>query len=116
MFIKNINSGVTMECLNKDVIRQCTKDDGYIVAETLEGLGAYSPEAREEPKRDETNEDGEITDNDEKKESETTGEAAEGDYSSMKINDLRKIAKEKGIQGYTNMDKLTLAEVIKALG
>jgi hypothetical protein len=115
MFIKNVKSGVTMECLNNDVIRQCTKDDNYIVMETLNEMEA----AAATPIKPETatiSEPEEITDSDEKSEPETAGEAAEDDYASMKINDLRKIAKEKGIQGYTNMDKLTLAEVIKAHG
>lgn len=35
-------------------------------------------------------------------------------YEEMKLNDLRKIAKEKGIQGYNNMDKATLIAVIQA--
>ena len=46
---------------------------------------------------------------------ENTAENAETvDYSTMKLNDLRKIAKEKGIQGYNNMDRATLAAVIQA--
>jgi hypothetical protein len=115
MFIKNIKSGVTMECLNSDVIRQCAKDDNYIVAETLQGINGEAATPNK-PETVQTNEAEENTDSDEKSEPGTAGEAADGDYSSMKINDLRKIAKEKGIQGYANMDKLTLAEVIKAHG
>ena len=50
----------------------------------------------------------------EKKEDTKTGsDAAAPDYADMKINDLRRIAKEKGIQGYMNMDKATLAAVIQ---
>jgi hypothetical protein len=41
-------------------------------------------------------------------------DATPEDYANKKINDLRKIAKEKGIQGYNNMDKATLVAVIQA--
>ena len=36
------------------------------------------------------------------------------DYQSMSVADLRKVAKEKGIQGYGNMNKDTLVAVIMA--
>ena len=36
------------------------------------------------------------------------------DYAAMSVIELRKVAKEKGIQGYANMNKETLVEVIKA--
>ena len=38
----------------------------------------------------------------------------ETDYAAMNVAELRKVAKEKGIQGYANMNKETLIEVIKA--
>lgn len=41
-------------------------------------------------------------------------DASPEDYVNMKINDLKKVAKEKGIQGFNNMDKATLVAVIQA--
>lgn len=112
MFIKNLKSGVISEVHNKDVIKHCKKNsDEYAVADTAEELtGAAAPveePAPAEPEVEETAEEPE----DETEETET--EPAQ-DYASMSVAELRKVAKEKGIQGYANMNKETLIEVIKA--
>ena len=46
-FIKNIKTGITTECINKDVIKVCKADPlNYIVEDSLEAL--LSSESSEE--------------------------------------------------------------------
>ena len=101
MFILNKKSGVISEASNEDVINHCKKNsDEYAVAEKAEELtGAAAPAENPAP-ADPEDEDPESTE--------------ETDYAAMSVAELRKVAKEKGIQGYANMNKETLIEVIKA--
>lgn len=123
MFIKNLRSGVIQECNNNDVIKHCKADKNYQVAETAESLidGAKeeiadnTPEApQEEPEQAPNEEDEEISNDGAEIDSEASENAQELDYASMKVEELRKVAKTMGIQGYGNMNKDTLVEVIKA--
>jgi len=118
MFIKNLKSGIITEIQNQDVIKHCKKhSDEYEVAESLSGFGKEpKPEETpiEEPEEEiEEPEEAETADEAEE-ETEEPEEASEVDYASLSVADLRKVAKEKGIQGYANMNKETLVEVIKA--
>ena len=106
MFIKNLKTGMIHEILNEDVIALCSKDDNYIVKKTREELDAtpIEKEPVEAP-----------VEADEPKEPEAPTEPEEApDYSSMTVKELREIAKNKGIQGYKNMNKDTLIAVIEA--
>ena len=120
MFILNKKSGVISEVTNKDVIKHCKKNsDEYVVAETAEELtGAAAPveePAPADPEPENATDEPEVEDSEgtepEDEEPESTEET---DYAAMNVADLRKVAKEKGIQGYANMNKETLIEVIKA--
>ena len=121
MFILNKKSGVISEVSNKDVIKHCKKNsDEYAVADTAEELtGAAAPAENpapadpepEDPKEDSDGAAGDPVADPEDEEHESTEET---DYAAMSVADLRKVAKEKGIQGYANMNKETLVEVIKA--
>ena len=107
MFIKNKKSGVITEVSNEDVINHCKKNsDEYEVADKLSGFG-------KEPEPEEIEE---VEDTEEPREESTENEETPvvEDYSLLSVADLRKVAKEKGIQGYANMNKETLVEVIKA--
>lgn len=112
MFILNKKSGMIQEFSNEDVIRQLSKDDDYIVAESTEAcLAALDAKAcSEEP----------VEDVPEVKEAETEEVAKPAEKPSrsklkaMKAKDLRAVAKDLGIQNYSNMDKATLVEVILA--
>ncbi len=112
MFILNKKSGMIQEFSNEDVIRQLSKDDDYIVAEYPEAcLAALDAKAcSEEP----------VEDVPEVKEAETEEVAKPAEKPSrsklkaMKAKDLRAVAKDLGIQNYSNMDKATLVEVILA--
>lgn len=112
MFILNKKSGMTQEFSNEDVIRQLSKDDGYIVAETPEAcLAALNATAcSEEPV--------EAVSAVEEKETEEVAKPAEKpareELTAMKVKELRNVAKDLGIQNYSNMDKATLVEVILA--
>lgn len=134
MFILNKANGAVNECRNKDVIAVCKKDEKhYAVAATIEelqGMNATHQEPQEEAKQSEPK--GEDTEGKEKAQdgiqegSENTNEAEAGgtkepegvDYSNedelnaMKVEDLRKVAKNMGIQGYGNMNKATLVQMI----
>lgn len=121
MFILNKKSGVISEVSNEDVIGHCKKhSDEYAVAEKAEELtGAAAPAENpapadpepEDPEKDSDDAAGDPVADPEDEESESTEET---DYAAMSVADLRKVAKEKGIQGYANMNKETLIEVIKA--
>lgn len=132
MFILNKKSGVITECSNADVIKTCKRDANYEVEESIEAFNAQkpqeepkkvepketitkeektTPEGTEEPEKDETDE----TSNDEKAEEEPEGEKdpeGEEQLRAKTVADLRTIAKEKGIQGYANMNKDTLVAMI----
>ena len=99
MWIRNKVTNTLQEIHNADVIKICKKEpEKYELSEEYPG------------------------DNKEVKAAAQAAAGVEGagsdttpeDYANMKINDLRKIAKEKGIQGYNNMDKATLVAVIQA--
>lgn len=118
MFILNKKSGVISEVSNEDVIGHCKKhSDEYAVAEKAEELtGAAAPAenpapADPDPEKDSDDAAGDPVADPEDEEPESTEET---DYAAMSVADLRKVAKEKGIQGYANMNKETLIEVIKA--
>lgn len=44
----------------------------------------------------------------------TEGNDQNTDYDKMNVQQLRKVAKEMGVQGYANMQRATLLAVIKA--
>lgn len=121
MLILNKKSGVISEVSNEDVIGHCKKhSDEYAVADTAEELtGAAAPAENpapadpepEDPEKDSDDAAGDPVADPEDEEPESTEET---DYAAMSVADLRKVAKEKGIQGYANMNKETLIEVIKA--
>ena len=99
MWIRNKVTGTLQEIHNADVIKVCKKEpDKYELSEEYPG------------------------DNEKIKAAAQAAAGGEGagnnagtvNYEEMKLNDLRKIAKEKGIQGYNNMDKATLIAVIQA--
>ena len=121
MFILNKKSGVISEVINKDVIKHCKKNsDEYAVADTAEELtGEAAPAenpapAEPEPEDSEKDSDDAAGDPVADPEDEEPESTAETDYAAMNVADLRKVAKKKGIQGYANMNKGTLIEVIKA--
>lgn len=130
MFILNKKSGVISEVSNEDVIGHCKKhSDEYAVAEKAEELTGAAAPAKDhtpaapaensapadpedkDPEKDSDDAAGDPVADPEDEESEGTEET---DYAAMSVADLRKVAKEKGIQGYANMNKETLIEVIKA--
>ena len=117
MFIKNLKSGVISEVRNEDVIQHCKKySDEYAVANTAEELtGAAAPAEEPAPEDpEEVTQETEEPETEEPEESTEDTEDEDADYASMSVAELRKVAKEKGIQGYANMNKETLIEVIKA--
>lgn len=104
MYVLNKKSGVITECNNLDVIGQCRQDKDYEVGESVEAL-AHTPE---EKMPDEAM----VTDT--PKEVVPDVPNMQEDYEHMGVKELRNAAKAKGVQGYVNMDKETLIEVIKA--
>ena len=133
MWIRNKVTNTLQEIHNADVIKVCSKEPGkYEVSEEYPGdneaVKAAEKKAKEEAEK--ASKEAEDKDEEEAKKAEeeaqkavdqaaeggegTDNDATQEDYAAMKINDLRKIAKEKGIQGYNNMDKATLAAVIQA--
>lgn len=125
MFILNKASGMIQEMSNNDVIKACKADPNhYAVANTREELLGETPaEGTELPQNDQEEDAGEeLPMNPPENDSEGSEDAQEDeseavesvDYSKMTVEELRKIAKDKGIQGYGNMNKGTLVEVIKA--
>ena len=125
MFILNKKSGVISEVSNEDVINHCKKNsDEYAVAEKAEELtGAAAPvkdSAPAKPEPEDSEKDLEKDSDDAAgdpvadPEDEGPENTEETDYAAMSVAELRKVAKEKGIQGYANMNKETLIEVIKA--
>lgn len=111
MFILNKKSGVITEILNEDVIQHCRKNHKeYAVADSAEKLTGVVNALAEEPAPEEPK-DQESAEPETEEPEESTEDT---DYASMNVAELRKVAKEKGIQGYANMNKETLIEVIKA--
>lgn len=136
MWIRNKVTNTLQEIHNADVIKICKKEpEKYELSEKYPGdneevkaaaQAAAEKKAEEEAEKaaKEAEAKAKAKGAAKKVEKEAAQAAAGGegagndatpeDYANMKINDLRKIAKEKGIQGYNNMDKATLAAVIQA--
>lgn len=86
MYIRN-KSGLIQECHNEDVIRSCRKDtDHFTVAERLEDL-AVNEEVKQPEEKPELDK--------------------------MKVDELKAIAKEKGIEGAASLTKDELLAVLK---
>ena len=123
MWIRNKVTNTLQEIHNMDVIKICQKEpDKYEVTEkhpvsAPEALATSQGEDNNATDKGADNKDA-VSDSDTGNESESDIQTAKSDenvdYSAMKLNDLRKIAKEKGIQGYSNMDQATLVAVIQA--
>lgn len=89
-FIHNIKTKVTTECLNKDVIKVCQKDPlNYIVTDKLEDL-----------KKQIANVNGENT-------------SKNKSLSKMKLDELKLLANELGIEETDSLTKDELIAVIK---
>lgn len=88
MYIKN-KSGLIQECHNEDVIRSCRKDaDHFTVSETLEDLIVK----------------------------ENVNQPAENlELEKMKVDELKALAREKGIEGAASLTKGELLEVLKGV-
>lgn len=126
MFILNKTNNTIQECHNADAIKSFAKDHKrYQVAKTKEELIGAEVEnekpVAEEPQSHDSDAGEEIIEQNQESGQEGTtesqeqdSEAVDVDYSAMTVEDLRKVAKDKGIQGYSNMNKATLVEVIKA--
>ena len=126
MFILNKTNNTIQECHNADAIKSFAKDHKrYQVAKTKEELIGAEVEnekpVAEEPQSHDSDAGEEIIEQNQENGQEGTtesqekdSEAVDVDYSAMTVEDLRKVAKDKGIQGYSNMNKATLVEVIKA--
>lgn len=139
MFILNKRTKVIQECHNADVIKVCSKDTkNYIVAATKEELSSGMAQNQPETKQAEENTNEELKaapegkseaqegDSEESQAVESNQEATEGqdDWKKLpeeekeaaleakKVEELRKIAKAEGIQGYANMSKNTLVAMI----
>lgn len=123
MFILNKETGMIQECRNKDAINSCQKDtEHFVVAETLDKLVVRRyhekpPEEDGENDKEEKN----VPENKkgpqrEKKEVNLIDQLSEEEQTkkleTMKVSELREIAKAKGIQGYANMNKDTIVAMI----
>lgn len=138
MFILNKKTGNVQECHNNDAIKACRKDaDNYAVSERREDL---EKKAAEKPKKESKKAaasnsspdtekansgvpDGAQKDKSgegEKQQAAEDGKQAAGEdtepdeaaLQTMDVTALRKVAKDKGIQGYSNMNKETLIVMI----
>lgn len=130
MWIRNKVTNTLQEIHNADVIKICKKEpEKYELSEEYPGdneeVKAAEKKAEEEAEKAAKEAEAKAkAEGAAKKVEEEAAQAAGGegagndatpeDYANKKINDLRKIAKEKGIQGYNNMDKATLVAVIQA--
>ena len=127
MWIRNKVTNTLQEIHNADVIKICKKEpEKYELSEEYPGdnkevkaAAQAAAEKKTEEEAEKSAEEAEAKEAAKKAEGEAAQVAAGNDttpedYANMKINDLRKIAKEKGIQGYNNMDKATLVAVIQA--
>jgi len=120
MFILNKKAGVIQECNNNDVIKVCKKDtEHYAVAETKEKLTATAKEPQKHGENiavSESNPES-VTGQGEHEEQSGADFLNSGDQqftvlNAKNVKELRKIAKEKGIPGYENMNKDTLIAII----
>lgn len=122
MIILNRSTGVIQGCENNDAIKSCQKDPShYVVAESREELDKkVAQETEDEPGEDEPEVENPEKGSSEGHEEDAKGtedrlseEVPEEDILSRKgVTELRKIAKEMKIQGYTNMNKETLVAMI----
>ena len=88
MYIKN-KSGIIQECHNEDVIRSCRKDtDHFTVSENLNDLIAKEV----------------VT---------PPTETGKLELEKMKVDELKALAKEKGIEGAASLTKEELLAVLK---
>ena len=88
MYIRN-KSGLIQECHNEDVIRACQKDiEHFTVAENRESLTAKEAVNKPEEKPD-------------------------PELEKMKVDELRAMAKERGIEGAASLNKEELLAVLK---
>lgn len=112
MFILNKKSGMIQEFSNQDVIRELSKDDNYVVAESPEACKAAltAKACSVEPVEAVP----EVVDEESKEESKPAEKPSRDELKTWKVKDLRALAKDLGIQNYSNMDKATLVEVILA--
>lgn len=86
MYIRN-KSGLIQECHNEDVIRACQKDiEHFTVAENRESLTAKEAVNKPEEKPE---------------------------LKKMKVDELRAMAKERGIEGAASLNKEELLAVLK---
>ena len=101
-FIYNIRSGLSHECTNADVIKVCKKDnDSFIVKDTVEGL----EKAVKIHLADADDNQG--------------GNGGGGEtkpLADLTVPELKEIAKEKNIEGYSNLNKAELIAVIEQAG
>lgn len=92
-FIKNIKTGITTECINKDVIKVCKADPlNYIVEDSLEALLSSESSESSEEKSAKKNKP----------------------LSKMNIAELKELAKEMNIDADDSLTKDELFAVIKA--
>lgn len=92
-FIKNIKTGITTECINKDVIKVCKADPlNYIVEDNLEALLSSESSESSEEKSAKKNKP----------------------LSKMNIAELKELAKEMNIDADDSLIKDELFAVIKA--
>lgn len=92
-FIKNIKTGITTECINKDVIKVCKADSlNYIVEDSLEALLSSESSESSEEKSAKKNKP----------------------LSKMNIAELKELAKEMNIDADDSLTKDELLAVIKA--
>lgn len=142
MFILNKNTKIIQECHNQDVIKVCRKDTkNYVVAETKEALAASSNLAQIQPEQKKgeevTNEENKTSPegtqggqgSNPEEQNTNAGQdpdpaAGQDEWKNLpeeeklaaleakKVEELRKIAKAEGIQGYGNMNKDTLVAMI----
>lgn len=92
-FIKNIKTGITTECINKDVIKVCKADPlNYIVEDRLEALLSSESSESSEEKSAKKNKP----------------------LSKMNIAELKELAKEMNIDADDSLTKDELFAVIKA--
>lgn len=110
-YVLNKKSGMIQRFSNPDVLRQLSHDDGYVVADTPEACQeAMAKKAPEKPLEAVKEEPVKVPE----KKAEPAVELIREKLEGMKVKELRAVAKDKGIQAYSNMDKATLVEVILA--
>lgn len=90
MWIKNIKTGTLQECHNKDVIRICQKEvKNYIVTKDMPV----------------TIEPGAVSND--------TAPSGHESLESMTVSELKGMAGEKGLEGYSSLTKAELLELLK---